>query len=175
MEAILLAEFKNYARYTAEESPYNLLDCCLENELIPMAKKFGLGIFSWGALTMGVLVGRYEKEDEYPEGSKAAIRRGFYADRVTTRGIATGIKFVKLAMDAGTTPDQLAVPRSKDQPGITATLTGPRTLEHLEDMLPVLNMILDDSLREACDSLVPPGSTVANFHNTSGWMKGQII
>jgi len=49
------------------------------------------------------------------------------------------------------------------------------SLSSIEDILPVLNMTLDDLLRDACDSLVPPGSTVANFHNTSGWMVGQII
>jgi len=59
--------------------------------------------------------------------------------------------------------------------GITAPLLGPRTLEHLEDILPVAEMYLDESLRTACDELVPPGSTVANFHNTSGWMAGKII
>ena len=35
-------------------------------------------------------------------------------------------------------------------------------------------MTLDDSLREACDALVPPGTHVANFFNTSGWMKTSI-
>jgi hypothetical protein len=36
-------------------------------------------------------------------------------------------------------------------------------------------MNLDDLLREACDKFVPPWSTVANFHNTSGWMIGHIV
>jgi hypothetical protein len=48
-------------------------------------------------------------------------------------------------------------------------------MEHLEDLLPVLEMNLSDELREACDNLVPPGSNVANFHNTSGWMKAQVL
>jgi len=30
---------------------------------------------------------------------------------------------------------------------------------------------LDDLLRAACDELVAPGTNVANFLNTSGWMK----
>jgi aryl-alcohol dehydrogenase-like predicted oxidoreductase len=77
--------------------------------------------------------------------------------------------------EAGLMPAQLAVLWCKDQPGITALLIGPRTLGHLEDVLPVAEMNLDDSLREACDKLVPPGSTVANFHNTSGWMIGQVV
>jgi len=36
-------------------------------------------------------------------------------------------------------------------------------------------MTLDDETRAACDELVPPGSAVANFHNTAPWMKAKII
>jgi hypothetical protein len=35
-------------------------------------------------------------------------------------------------------------------------------------------MKLADDLRAACDELVPPGSAVANFHNTAPWMKMRI-
>ena len=32
-------------------------------------------------------------------------------------------------------------------------------------------MHLSDEMREACDELVSPGSVVASFFNTAGWMK----
>ncbi|MFC6920561.1 hypothetical protein [Meiothermus taiwanensis] len=41
-------------------------------------------------------------------------------------------------------------------------------------LLPVLDMPLPEDIRIACDGLVPPGSAVANFHNTAPWMKMQI-
>jgi aryl-alcohol dehydrogenase-like predicted oxidoreductase len=175
MESILLSEFKGYVRIATEQPPYNLLDRRIENELLPMAQKFGLGIITWSPLAMGILAGVYDKEDEYPPDSRAALRGGFYADRVTAKGIEVGKKFSALAKEAGLTSAQLGVLWCKDQPGITAPLIGPETMEHLEDSLPVLEMTLSDELREACDNLVPPGSNVANFHNTAGWMKAQII
>jgi len=171
MKALMLSEMKNYARLASEESPYNLLDRRIENELIPLAQEHGLGIVAWSPLAHGVLLGLYNKEGEYPKGSRAALRGSFYADRVTAKGIEVGKKFVKLAKEAGLKPAQLGVLWSKDQPGVTAPLIGTRTVEHLEDLIPVMEMTLDDSLRKACDNLVPPGSAVANFHNTSGWMK----
>ena len=48
------------------------------------------------------------------------------------------------------------------------------SLEHLEELLPVAAMKLDDEIRAACAQLVPQGSVVANFHNTADWMKIQI-
>jgi hypothetical protein len=51
---------------------------------------------------------------------------------------------------------------------------GPRTLGQLEEAVAVLDRPLDDEAREACDALVPPGSAVADFHNTSGWMRERV-
>ena len=171
----MLSEMKNYVRFVTEESPYNLLDRRIENELIPLAQENGLGILTWSPLAHGVLLGVYSKEDVYPPDSRAGARGAFYADRVTAKGIEVGKKFVKLAKETGMTPSQLGILWCKDQPGVTAPLIGPESVKQVEDLLPVMEMTLDDSLREACDNLVPPGSAVANFHNTAAWMKAQIL
>ena len=63
----------------------------------------------------------------------------------------------------------------KDQPGITAPLIGPKTVEQLEHLLPVAEMSLSDELRAACDELNPPGTAAANFHNSAPWMKTRIV
>jgi aryl-alcohol dehydrogenase-like predicted oxidoreductase len=123
---------------------------------------------------MGVLAGRYPDATNFPEDSRATYRGGFYKDRVTKAGIKVGVEFAKIANRIGITPAQLAVLWAKDQPGITAPLMGPRTMKHLEDILPVADMNLDDETRKACDALVPPGSVVTDFHNTSGWMKMNV-
>jgi aryl-alcohol dehydrogenase-like predicted oxidoreductase len=175
VESILISEMKNYVRFVSEQPPYNLLDRRIENELIPACEKYGVGIITWAPMAMGVLAGRYTDPNKFPEGSRAALRGGFYADRVTKRGIEVGIEFSKIAKRIDLTPAQLAILWCKDQPGITAPLIGPRTVEQLEPLLPILEMKLDDETRNACDELVPPGSTVANFHNTADWMIGQIV
>jgi aryl-alcohol dehydrogenase-like predicted oxidoreductase len=174
MEALMVSELKGYARFVSEQPPYNLLDRRIENELVPLAQKHGLGLITWAPMAMGVLAGRYTSSTEFPENSRAALRGGFYADRVTKRGIEVGIKFTKLAEEIGLTPAQLSVLWTRDQPGITAPLIGPRTVAQMKDLLPVIDMKLGDEMREACDALVPPGSVVANFHNTADWMKAQV-
>jgi len=174
MEAILISEMKGYVRFVSEQPPYNLLDRRIENELIPLCEKYGVAVITWAPMAMGVLAGRYNDPNKFPEGSRAALRGGFYADRVTKKGIEIGIEFTKIAKEADLTPAQLSILWSKDQPGITAPLIGPRTVEQLEPLLPILDMELSDDLRQACDDLVPPGSVVANFHNTADWMQGKI-
>ena len=174
MESIMCSELKGYSRVVFEQPPYNLLDRRIENELIPMCQKHGVGLITWAPMAMGVLAGRYKKYDDYPENSRASLRGGFYADRVTKKGIEVGIIFSKLAEQIGLNAAQLAILWVKDQVGIAAPLIGPRTLTHLENLLPVAEMQLSDDIRSACDNLVPPGSVIANFHNTAEWMKTNI-
>jgi aryl-alcohol dehydrogenase-like predicted oxidoreductase len=175
MEALMVSEIKGWVRYVLEQPPYNLLDRRIENELLPLCQKYGLGVVAWSPLAMGVLSGRYADADTYPQDSRAALRGGIYAERVTARGIAVGKQFCQLAKDFALPPTQLAILWVKDQPGITAPLLGPRTVQQLEDLLPVAGMSLSRELREALDGLVPPGSAVANFHNSAAWMKMKIL
>jgi aryl-alcohol dehydrogenase-like predicted oxidoreductase len=169
MEALAISERRGYPRYCAEQPPYNLLDRRIENELVPLCLEHGLGLFPWSPMGQGVLTGRYGNAQDFPEGSRAAYRGGIYAERINRAGIDVGGRFVALAEKAGIPPVQLAVLWVKDQPGITAPIIGPRTLAHLEDYLPVADMTLSEDVGEACDDLVPPGSFVANFHNSAGW------
>jgi len=171
LEAVLVSEMRGLARFVSEQSPYNLLDRRIENELVPMCEAHGLAILPWAVLGMGVLAGRYPGGASFPKDSRAALRGGIYAERVTPKGIEIGQRFVRLAEKHGIAPAQLAVLWAKERPGITAPIIGPRTVEQLKQFLPVAGMKLDEAIRAACDALVPPGSAAANFFNSAPWMK----
>ncbi|GIW25609.1 aldo/keto reductase [Meiothermus sp.] len=174
LEGILVSELKGYVRFVSEQPPYNLLDRRIENELVPMAQAYNLALLPWSPLAMGMLAGRYADGALRPEGSRASLRGGIYAERVSPRAVQMGNRFVQLAREAGYDPAQLAILWVKDQPGITAPIIGPKSVEQLEHLLPVLDMTLPEEIRAACDALVPPGSAVANFHNSAPWMKMQL-
>jgi 1-deoxyxylulose-5-phosphate synthase len=171
MEALMVSELRGYVRYVSEQPPYNLLDRRIENELVPLAQRYGMAIIPWAPIAQGVLAGRYSDLASPPPDSRFVQRGGIYAQRVTATGLEIGRRFTQLAAEAGLAPAQLALLWCKDQPGITAPIYGVRTLAQLEQALPVAEMTLSDELRAACDALVPPGSAAVNFHNTAGWMK----
>ncbi|MFA5814637.1 MAG: aldo/keto reductase [Bacteroidales bacterium] len=163
----MISELKGYARFASEQPPYNLLDRRIENELIPMCQAQGLGLITWSPLAMGMLTGRYLNINQLPDDSRAMLRGGIYAERVTSKAIKVGQQFVLLAERLGLSPAQMALLWVKDQPGITAPIIGPRTIQQLEHFLPVLEMTASADLRKACDELVPPG-TPTHSSNLSG-------
>ncbi len=174
MEALGISERLGLPRFISEQPPYNLLDRRIENELVPLALRHGVGILAWSPLAAGQLAGRYADAARPPPDSKAA-RVPYVAARLTERGVETARSLARLAADRGLTPSQLALLWVKDQPGIAAALLGSRTEAQLEEALPVLDLSLDPQTAEALDGLVPPGCAVADFHNTSGWMRMKLL
>ena len=175
VEALAASERLGLARYVSEQPPYNLLDRRIENELLPMAARYGLAILPWAPLAQGVLAGRYPAADALPADSRAVRQPdSIYSRRVTPRGIEAGRAFAALAREHGLPPGQLALLWCKDQPGVTSPIVGPRTLEQFVDLLPVLGMSLTDEQRAACDAINPPGTALVNFHNTAAWSKTRI-
>ncbi|WP_335965477.1 aldo/keto reductase [Galbibacter sp. PAP.153] len=174
-ESRLLSEFKNMAYAVSEQLPYNLLDRRVENEILPACEWANLAVFAWSPLAMGMLAGRYNNSDAATFETARFQRGGIYADRVTPKAVTVAQQFVELAKEVKMKPAHLALLWVKEQPGITAPLCGPRTLEQLKDIVPLMSKGLSKELMERCDQIVPPGSAVANFLNSAPWMKGKLI
>lgn len=175
MEAIAISERYGLVRFVTEQPPYNLLDRRIENELVPLAQRYNLGLLPWSPLAVGTLAGRYARVDRFPLKSRAFRVGSWLAERVTEKGIKTARKVAEVAHAYGLTSSQLALLWVKDQPGITSPIIGPRTETHMEDALAVLEMELDDKIVPLLDEIAPPGNAVADFHNTHGWMKMRLV
>ena len=176
MEALSVSEKHGFDRYVSEQPPYNLLDRRIENELIPLCQKYDLAIMPYSPLAVGVLAGHYTQTGKYPEGSRAQnCDKSLSESRITQRGIEVGNAVLKLAQERGLTASQLSLLWTKDQPGITAPIIGPRTSAHLKDALAILNKTLDEADRPLFDALVHPGNAVADFHNNNAWMKTRVM
>lgn len=175
MEALAISERQHLARFISEQPPYNLLDRRIENELVPLAQRYGMALLPWSPLAGGILAGRYAG-GAIPEGSRAA-RSGagsLFDQRKAPRAVAAAERVAELAAERGITSSQLALLWCKDQPGVTAPIIGPRTMEHLVDNLAVLALTLDELARAALDAVNGPGNAVSDFHNSNPWMKARI-
>lgn len=177
MEGLAVSERYSLARFISEQPPYNLLDRRIENELVPLCQKYGIALLPWSPLAGGILAGRYRNNGSngsFPEGSRAERMGTTFQDRITETGLNAATKVSEMAQERGMTASQFALLWCKDQPGITSPIIGPRTMNHLEDALGIADKTLADEDRALLDSLVHPGTVVADFHNSNEWMKARI-
>jgi len=175
MEGLALSEKFHLARYISEQPPYNLLDRRVENEISLLCQKYGLAILPWSPLAGGILTGRYTSKDTYPDGSRATRTGAFFTDRITRKGLQVAEKLGVMSQERNLTTAQLALLWCKDQPGVTSPIIGPRSLSHLDEFIPVLDMALKEEDRALFDELVHPGNAVADFYNSNEWMKSRVI
>ncbi|MFN8570882.1 MAG: aldo/keto reductase [Gemmatimonadaceae bacterium] len=175
VESVMTSAHHGLVQIVSEQSPYNLLDRRVENELVPACLRHGLGLLTWSPMAMGILAGRYAEGSAPPADSRFARRGGIYAERVTPAGVAAGNRFVAIAREFGFDPATAAVAWVKDQLGVTAPIVGPRNAEQLQRMLSAVTLQLPDAFRAACDTITPPGGVTASFFNTAPWIKQGIL
>jgi 1-deoxyxylulose-5-phosphate synthase len=171
--SVMTSERLGIARIVSEQSPYNLLDRRIENELVPACAAHGVGVICWSPLAMGMLAGRYEQGRS--GDSRATLRGGIYAERVTDAGIRVGNAFAALARQHGLDAAQAAHAWVIAQPGITAAIMGPKTVAQVAAALPAAQLTLPAELMAAADQLVTPGSVVASFFNSAPWMRWKHV
>lgn len=174
MEALAVSERCNLARYVSEQPPYNLLDRRIENELVPLARAHDIALITWSPIAGGMLSGKYTLDGAVPAGSRGDRGSPIWLERLSPASRSLAARFKEYAEGRGLSAAQLALLWVKDQPGVTAPIIGPRTVEQLDAALPWADQRLSAEDAAFCDTLVPPGTAVADFFNSSGWMKAKV-
>jgi len=170
VEALHIADRKSFPKFVSEQPPYNLLDRRIENEIVPMCREYDLGIIIWSPLAQGVLAGRYRTANNLPGDSRAA-QKGIYAERITDAGINIARQVMDWTEGKEMSPTALSVSWILHQPAVSSVIIGPRTPEHLDDLVSAQNIHLSSEDLDWFDTLVPPGKYVSDHFNTAGWRR----
>lgn len=158
VEAQWIAESRGLQRLRTEQPAYSILDRGIEREILPIAQKYGIGTLVWSPLAQGMLTGRYRK------GQQADTHRGelfkHYSDE---RRLDAVEQLIPLADRSGIKLTHLAMAFAVSHPGVTSAIIGPRTMEHLDDLLAGADTTLEDALLDEIDAIVAPGTDVGQL------------
>jgi aryl-alcohol dehydrogenase-like predicted oxidoreductase len=137
----------------SEQSIYNLATRAIELEVLPAAKKYGIGVIPWSPLFGGVLAGILHKKDEgRAVGERTQERLAEHRTQVE--------EYEAFCSDLGEQPADVGLSWLLAQPGVTAPIIGPRTVDQLDSSLRALEVTLDEEALTRLDEIWPgPGGT----------------
>lgn len=162
VEAQWVAERRARERFVCEQPPYSLLVRGIEADVLPVCRRYGMGVIPWSPLAGGWLSGRYRKGKETPTSLRAERIPGRYDMSLpeNQRKLEAADRLAQLAEEAGMTLIELALAFVLQHPAVTAAIIGPRTMEQLESQLAAPEIRLDASLLDRIDEIVPPGTNL---------------
>lgn len=155
-----VAEARGRERFVCEQPPYSMLARGVEAEVLPVCRRYGMGVISWGPLAGGWLTGRWRKGQGAPSSTRAdrLPQRYDLSLPANLRKLDATEALAQLAEEAGMPLIELAIAFVLRHPDVTSAIIGPRTMEQLESQLGGADVRLDAALLDRIDEIVPPGT-----------------
>ncbi|MEB1529097.1 aldo/keto reductase [Xanthomonas sp. WHRI 7945] len=157
-----LADLRGWSPLVALQIEYSLAQRTVEAELVPMAEALGLAVLAWSPLTMGILTGKYSRQDlaavqRRAADGQAGAERGDAAhahEMLTERALDIADVVKQVASELGRSPAQVALAWLLQRPGAGAIpIVGARTLAQLDDNLGALDLQLDAQQLQQLDAV----------------------
>jgi aryl-alcohol dehydrogenase-like predicted oxidoreductase len=134
-EALATSDRLGVARFGWVQNEYSLLRRSVEEDVLPICAREGLGFTPFSPLAGGWLTGKYRRGEAYPSGSRMTLRPDPYDDLVNADTFDGLEEFAVEASARGVEPATLAIAWVLGHPQVTAVVVGPRRPEQLESAL----------------------------------------
>jgi aryl-alcohol dehydrogenase-like predicted oxidoreductase len=158
--AVALQDREGWSPFVSLQPQYSLVERSVELDALPFCRAARLGVLPWGPLGAGFLSGRYERDAPPPAGSRMAQAGDDWEEAMARRAIERNFRVVDAARDIaaahGATVPQVAIAWLLGTEGVTAPILGPRTAEHLEDLLGAVDVELTPEERARLEAPAPP-------------------
>jgi aryl-alcohol dehydrogenase-like predicted oxidoreductase len=170
------AERRMLERFACEQAPYSIFVREVERDVFPVTRALGMGVIVWSPLAGGWLAGRYRRGEDAPKESRAVtyaergspIAARYDASRpANQRKLDLVDELRTVAEKAGISLTHMSLAFTLAHPAVTSTIIGPRTMDHLTDVLAGADVRLDGSALDAIDEIVPPGAVIEE--SDRGW------
>jgi aryl-alcohol dehydrogenase-like predicted oxidoreductase len=153
VEANLIARFRGWSAFIGLQIEYSLLERTVEQDLVPMAGEFGLGITPWSPLKSGALSGKYtRRNDGQHKADRGALIEGFLNEK--TYAVVDELEIIARAHETSVASVALAWVHA--QPAVTSILVGARRLSQLDENVRAVDVNLTAEEQGRLDALTEP-------------------
>nr|WP_269199230.1 aldo/keto reductase [Mycobacterium intracellulare] len=153
-QANLVARFRGWSAFIGLQVEYSLLERTIEQELVPMASEFGLGITPWSPLKGGVLSGKYTRANSgRHDADRGAMVHAFLNEK--TYAVIDELEAIARAHETNVASVALAWVRA--QRAVSSVIIGARRLSQLDDNVRAADVNLSADELARLDALTKPG------------------
>ncbi|MFC4438751.1 MULTISPECIES: aldo/keto reductase [Natrialbaceae] len=150
------ADVENYERFVCMQPEYNAVDRHEEANLLPLCADEGIGVIPWSPLAGGFLTGKYDRDDDDPDGDVRAATDEYTRERFAEENweVLEAIREVADEVDASAAQVSLAWLLHRDV--VDAPIIGPKSIDHLEENVGALEVSLTDEQLERIEAPKTP-------------------
>ena len=147
-ESLETARAEGLTPYVASQDHYNLMErTTFESQIAAVVAEFGIGVFPYYSLARGFLTGKYA-----PGVTIDSPRAKGAEPYIGPRGDAVLTALAEVAQAHGVRPAAVALGWLLTRPGVVAPLASARTLDQLQDLLAVGDLVLSADEVAALDT-----------------------
>ncbi len=155
--AIALQERMGLEKYITAQMYYSLVGRGLEHEFQSFAEYYKIGILVWSPLAGGFLSGKYSRTNPAPSGTRFAEAGQFVPfDKEMGYNVVDALK--KIAQKHGATPARVALAWLLGRPAVSSVIIAARKVEHLEDNIKAVDLVLPKEDVKLLDDVSDPGT-----------------
>jgi aryl-alcohol dehydrogenase-like predicted oxidoreductase len=161
VEAQWTARERRLERFRTEQPPYSLLVRGIELDVLPTARRHGMGILTYSPLAGGWLSGSWTADSSPTSPARQRLADRFDMSLAENQHKLEAVEqLARIAGDAGLSLIELAIAFVTHHPAVTSAIIGPRTIEQLDSQVPAAAAALDAALLDRVDEIVRPGVTL---------------
>jgi len=156
-EAVGINRARSWAPVTIHQPYYNILGRGIERDLVPQARRHGIGIIPFCPLASGILTDKY-LGGNIPAQSRAAEKWGekWVADNLSPERLAKLEALNALAKERGQTLAQMSLAWLLRLPEVTSALIGASSLPQIQENVAALqNLTFTEAELSRIDELFP--------------------
>ena len=130
--ALSISDREGLSRFACYQPQYSLVVRDIEQELIPLCEYNGIGIVVWSPLAGGFLTGKYRPGERIATGTRSEEEWAYPAQYFAQNADEILARLLEAANRVDRPPAQVALAWTLSQPGITSTIFGARSFDHLQ-------------------------------------------
>ena len=121
---------------------YSLLNRSIEEEFIPMAQHYGIGLMVWSPLSSGFLTGKYTRENPNPDGARLNTFDLQLFDREKSYDVVDVV--LRIAQKHQTSATAIALAWLMTKPVCSTIIVGVSKMSQFADNLAAIDISLDE-------------------------------